>query len=63
MVASLMEFDDYLTSKKIDSTQFRLREPQLYVEWKSLFEQVHPDSFTTQKKFLLNNVRRKHPLR
>jgi hypothetical protein len=58
-----MEFDDYLTQKKIDPVSFRLQESDLYTEWKSLFEQVHPESFTTLKKFLLNNVRRKHHLR
>jgi hypothetical protein len=58
-----MEFDDYLMQKKIDPAQFRLRESALYNEWKSLFEQLHPESFTTLKKFLINNVRRKHPLR
>lgn len=57
-----MQFNDYLALKKIDAAHFQANEPALYTEWKSLFEQIHPDSFTVQKKFLLNNVRRKHHL-
>jgi hypothetical protein len=57
-----MQFNDYLALKKIDGRQFQAVDPSLYYEWKSLFDQVHPDSFTTLKKFLLNNVRRKHHL-
>ena len=57
-----MQFNDYLALKKIDPHHFWVHEPVLYTEWKCLFEQVHPDSFTTLKKFLLNNVRRKHHL-
>jgi len=57
-----MQFNDYLALKKIDPLHFQANEPTLYAEWKSLFEQIHPDSFTTLKKFLLNNVRRRHHL-
>jgi len=58
-----MQFDDYLALKHIDAHHFQVYDPTLYTEWKSLFQQVHPDSFTTLKKFLLNNVRRTHHLR
>jgi len=58
-----MTFTDYLNSKKIDEAQFRQHEPTRYAEWKSEFEQLHPESFTTQKKFLLNETRRKYLLR
>lgn len=58
-----MQFDDYLILKRVDPHHFLTNNPTLYTEWKSLFTQVHPDSFTTLKKFLLNNVRRKHHLR
>ncbi len=57
-----MSFDDYLIAKKIDAQRFRQAEPTLYTEWAVLFELVHPDSFTVQKKFLLNALRRQYLL-
>lgn len=57
-----MQFNEYLALKKIDAQHFQCQDPVLYTEWKCLFEQIHPDSFTTLKKFLLNNVRRRHHL-
>jgi hypothetical protein len=57
-----MSFDEYLTAKKIDGQRFKQAEPALYTEWAVLFELVHPDSFTVQKKFLLNAVRRQYLL-
>lgn len=57
-----MQFDAYLALKRVDAHHFKVHNPTLYTEWKSLFEKVHPDSFTTLKKFLINNVRRKHHL-
>ncbi len=58
-----MTFDEYLIKKKVDSHRFQEAEPAQFAEWKQLFEQLHPDSFTAQKKFLLNNTRRKYLLR
>ncbi len=58
-----MTFEEYLTSKKINVAAFRNGETSRFVEWQQLFEQVHPDSFTAQKKFLLNDVRRRYLLR
>lgn len=58
-----MSFDEFLTSKKIDADRFRLAEPQHYAEWKRIFAQMHPESFTAQKKFLLNDTRRKYLIR
>jgi hypothetical protein len=58
-----MTFIEYLTGKKIDSQRFQQAEPAQFAEWEQLFEQLHPDSFTAQKKFLLNNTRRKYLLR
>ena len=55
-------FEDYLTSKKIDSQAFRNAEPELWNAWKKEFEQVHPNSFTVQKLNLINPVRRKYML-
>ena len=54
-------FEEYLTKKKIDSAEFHQAKPALWEEWKNLFEQVHPDSFTHQKLFLINNIRREFP--
>jgi hypothetical protein len=58
-----MSFTDYLTEKKIDAQQFQQAEPIVYGEWAAIFEQVHPDSFTVQKKFLINALRRRYLLR
>ena len=53
-----MTFEEYLTGKKIDSAAFRRQEPQRWEEYRLIFEQVHPESFTTQKKFVINDLRR-----
>lgn len=53
-----VNFETYLQSKKIDSEAFRLAEPVLWETWKKEFEQVHPSSFTAQKLFLINPLRR-----
>ncbi len=58
-----MTFEEYLSSKKIDENQFKQQEPVRYATWKAEFEQQHPESFTTQKKFLINEVRRKYLVR
>ncbi|GAB3696643.1 hypothetical protein GCM10027592_19990 [Spirosoma flavus] len=58
-----MTFEAYLVQKKIDVDRFRQDEPERYVEWAREFEQMHPDSFTVQKKFLLNDTRRKYLVR
>lgn len=53
-----MNFEEYLVQKKIDGEAFRRKKPAQYAEWKALFEELHPESFTAQKKFLINNIRR-----
>lgn len=58
-----MEFDAYLTQKKIDANRFKEGKPQQYAEWKTIFEQVHPNSFTQQKLFLINDTRRAYTLK
>jgi hypothetical protein len=58
-----MSFRDYLISKKIDADRFAAAEPQTYTEWAELFARMHPESFTVQKKFLINPTRRKYLLR
>ena len=57
-----MTFKEYLHAKKIDPGGFALAEPERFREFKLLFDQVHPDSFTAQKLFLINPIRRKYPL-
>jgi hypothetical protein len=57
-----MTFEDYLSGKKIDSALFRAGEPDRWEAFRASFEGVHPDSFTAQKKFLLNDLRRRYLL-
>lgn len=58
-----MSFEDYLKSKKISLVDFRTAEPERFEEWQELFLQIHPDSFTAQKKFFINPIRRKYLLK
>ena len=53
-----LSFEDYLIQKKIDKNLFLKSKPLVFEEWKQLFEQIHPDSFTAQKKFFINSIRR-----
>ena len=55
-----MNFEAYLSSKKIDSAAFKKAEPVLWDAWRKEFEQVHPNSFTAQKLYLINPIRRKY---
>ncbi len=55
-----MTFDEYLITKKIDAVQFKKSEPERFEEWNVLFAQMHAESFTAQKKFLINSTRRKY---
>lgn len=58
-----MTFDEYLTSKKIDRDSFQKMEPALFESWKGEFSHLHPTSFTSQKLYLINPIRRKYPLK
>ncbi len=58
-----MLFEEFLSSKKIDSAAFRAAEPDRWQEWNQLFLQVSPASFTAQKLYLINPTRRKYPLK
>jgi hypothetical protein len=55
-------FEEYLTSKKIDSNAFSLAQQEVWQEWQREFAQMHPNSFTAQKLFLINNIRRQFHL-
>lgn len=57
-----MTFEEYLLTKKIDAEKFRKSEPQRFDEWRYLFAQMHAESFTAQKKFLINPTRRTFPI-
>jgi hypothetical protein len=58
-----VNFEAYLTSKKIDSAAFQKAEPELWVSWQKEFDLLHPNSFTAQKLYLINPVRRKYQLK
>lgn len=58
-----MTFEDYLTGKKIDSQRFREQEPEVWTAWQQDFQQQHPASFTSQKLYLINPLRRKYHLK
>lgn len=58
-----MSFQEFLAQKKIDAARFQAAEPARFAEWEDLFPHLHPESFTMQKKFLINDVRRRYPLR
>lgn len=58
-----MKFEDYLKTKKIDPKAFQSTQSEQYSEWQGIFDQVHPDSFTQQKLFLINTTRRAFPLK
>ena len=57
-----MNFEQYLLDKKIDSPAFKMAAPTIWREWQYEFDQVHPNSFTSQKLYLINTIRRKYPL-
>ena len=58
-----MTFEEYLVSKKIDAKLFAHKEKKLWATWKHEFEQMHPNSFTAQKLYLINPIRRLYPLK
>ena len=57
-----MDFEEYLKEKKIDTVAFREADGALWNDFKIQFEQMHPKSFTAQKLFLINDIRRKYAL-
>jgi hypothetical protein len=56
-------WEEYCIKKKIDSTSFQKSDPEKWNELRLIFEQVHPNSFTEQKKFLINDLRRRYHLK
>jgi hypothetical protein len=57
-----MEFEEYLKQKKINADHFKKNDPARFEEWQALFTTMHPESFTAQKKFLINDIRRRYLL-
>ena len=57
-----LTFAAYLKSKKIDLKAFFSSDKETFESWKHEFDQMHPNSFTQQKLFLINKVRRQYPL-
>lgn len=55
-----MTFEEYLQAKKIDSAAFKTAEPERWKEWEGLFNNVSEQSFTAQKLYLINPIRRKY---
>jgi len=55
-------FEQYCFSKKIDAERFKSEDKKHFLYLENYFLQVHPDSFTAQKLFLINDLRRKYLL-
>ena len=58
-----MVFEQYLEQKNINSDNFLWTDPDYFQELKVIFNQMHPVSFTAQKKFLINKLRRTYKLK
>ena len=58
-----MSFEEYLREKKIDTHSFKNSEPERWLEWNTIFVELSPASFTAQKLYLINPIRRKYPLK
>ena len=58
----MKEFIEYLEEKRIDPITFKLGELTLFTDWEKEFLQLHPVSFTSQKLYLINNIRRRFTL-
>jgi hypothetical protein len=57
-----VDFEAYLQSKMIDAVAFSAAEGDVWRKWRDEFAQMHPKSFTAQKLYLINPIRRKYPL-
>lgn len=52
-----------MISKKIDPQAFQANEQPTYEGWSHEFQQMHEKSFTAQKLFLINKIRRRYLLK
>ncbi len=57
-----MTFLEYLATKKIDASKFEKNEKDRFDDFNIIFDQVHPNSFTQQKLFFINVLRRRYPI-
>ncbi|REE05994.1 hypothetical protein C7460_101513 [Marinoscillum furvescens DSM 4134] len=57
-----MDLRTYLIGKKIDAERFAAQEPGRFCEFEEHFSQMHPNSFTAQKLFLINKLRHLYKL-
>ena len=57
-----MQFEEYLKQKQIDSLAFQAKDKEMYARLADIFVEIHPRSFTIQKLFLMNKIRRKYPI-
>lgn len=58
-----MKFEEFCAIKKIDALSFEKSEKLYYADLKEIFEQISVSSFTQQKMFIINKIRRKHQLK
>lgn len=57
-----LNWSEYLAQKKIDASAYRQGDPAQYAAFEQAFLQMHPNSFTAQKLYLINEIRRLYPL-
>jgi hypothetical protein len=53
-----VEFDEYLAKKKINADKFCKAELEIYLRFAHVFAEMHEDSFTMQKLYWINKLRR-----
>lgn len=58
----IVDFISYCKDKKIDPVLFQAAENERFKEWEQIFDKTGPISFTQQKLFMINNIRRKYKL-
>lgn len=59
----IKDFDAFLLEKKIDAQAFKNADFAQWEKLKLLYDQVSPSSFTAQKLFLINPIRRRFLLK
>lgn len=57
-----MDFEEFLEKKKICSETFKSDKPAEWIRFKRFFDQVSPESFYQQKRFLINKYRQMYPV-
>ncbi len=58
-----MIFETYLEQKNINAEEFLWESPALFTKLKTIFNLMSEESFTVQKKFLINKLRRQFQLK